>query len=118
MVQAFLDRYRDAAAFDTLSGHIQAMADAAKARRHRFLLVIHPLLYKDPFGTYPFASIHRRMVELCRTRRIECVDVYPAFADERSLDGFRVNAVDSHPNGRSNQRVADYLVARAPDMFH
>jgi hypothetical protein len=116
-VRAFLERYRNGAALRMLAGHLRAMADAAEAHKLPFHVVIHPLLHKDPFGSYPFGAIHRGMLDLCRRERISCVDAYPAFAGHRSLDGFRVNAVDSHPNGRSNRLVADYLVASAPHLF-
>jgi hypothetical protein len=116
-VQAFLDRYRREPDLDVLARHLRGMADLAAEERLAFLVVIYPLLFKDPLGSYPFGPIHRRVLGLCRSRRITCIDGYPAFAGHRSLDAFRVNAVDSHPNGRSNQRVVDHLVAKAPALL-
>jgi hypothetical protein len=74
-----------------------------------FRLVIHPLLYKDLLGRYPFESIHAQIINACNERKIMCLDGYAPFKNYYSLKKFAVHPLDYHPNGLSNRELVNYI---------
>jgi hypothetical protein len=68
--------------------------------------VLFPDAGYDLGPDYPFAYLHQRVLELCRTERIECVDLWPEFAKVKDRHALWVNRLDHHPSAQANMIAA------------
>lgn len=88
--------------------------DAAAARGASFAVVLYPFLYRLD-ASYPFGSLHERIVEHCRSAGIPVLDLFPAFAG-RDHATLWVHATDQHPNeighGIAARATTDFLLER------
>lgn len=87
---------------------IVAMANAAKARGARFVLLLLPLPYR--IGDSPFAEAHRQMSESASRAGLEVVDALPALA-RKPDDDLRLHPRDRHPSPLYTRVVAELLAA-------
>ncbi len=55
---------------------------------------------------YPFGYLHERVLELCRSERLECVDLRPEFAKVKDRRALWVNPLDHHPSAQANMIAA------------
>jgi hypothetical protein len=88
---------------------LKEINEMARDRGVSFAVVVHPLLYRDLLGRYPFEDVHGAIVRACRERGVPCLDGYEAFRGFPSMKPFAVNPLDYHPNGRSNRILVDYI---------
>lgn len=95
---------------DTVSTLAAINRDVSK-RGGRLHVVIYPVLYRLN-AEYPFESIHRFLLDVCKQHGLSCVDGYLAFEDRLSWKEYRVHPADSHPNGRANKRLVEHLTTR------
>ena len=111
-VKNYLDMYdvsTNGASLEETLALLAAMNELARNSDVHFSVVVYPLLYKDTFGTYPFAPIHAFLKEVSEQYGISFVDLQPAFEPYDSLKDFIVHPLDYHPNGQANFLVADFL---------
>ncbi|MCA8976201.1 MAG: hypothetical protein KDC98_15880 [Planctomycetes bacterium] len=74
-------------------------------------VVVWPLLQGLGEGRfYPFAKMHRLVVEFCRTEGIACLDLLPTLANEPQ-ESLWVSPADMHPNEHAQVLVAPTLAA-------
>ncbi len=97
---------------------IAGMAQVAKEDRFRFFVSIFPIFWSLD-ESYPFADIHMRVADACRTAGCESIDLLPAFRADaashgRSAEAYWVHPTDQHPNEiacrLAAERVSDALV--------
>jgi hypothetical protein len=93
-----------------------ALTDGARVARENgavFVVAVYPVLFHVG-GEYPFAAIHRRLSDFCRSQGIPFVDLQPAFTGRGDRELW-VHATDQHPNEVANalaaSRLADELRA-------
>jgi hypothetical protein len=55
---------------------------------------------------YPFAYLHERVLEICHSERIVCVDLWPEFAKVKDRRTLWVNPLDHHPSAQANMIAA------------
>lgn len=96
---------------------VKGLADiAARAHEHKvpLIVVIFPLFGNPLDRSYPFASIHRKLEEVCRPLGVIFVDLLPYY---RGLDWKLLvveGAADEHPNEVAH-RIAAEAVLRVVD---
>lgn len=112
--QNYLDMYfadvNEPALEETLAS-LSRMAQRAREHGVGFHFVVFPLLHKDLWGRYPFASIHRLLMDACKGWKARCIDGSRAFADRRRMKSFVVDRSDFHPNELANRKMVDLLAA-------
>jgi len=96
---------------DTLAV-LSSMHRELKSHGGRLHVVIYPVLFRAAEGEYPFLRIHGLLMEACKRRGLSCLDGYRAFAGPATWSTYRVHPADSHPNGRANWRLVQYLSSR------
>lgn len=112
VVKAYLELYQAAdsqPAVRRVFAELKQMAARARGQGVTLSVVLYPAMHKERDGSYPFVTIHRRVLAACREAGLPAVDGLPAFAEERRMGRLRVHTADSHPNGRANARLATYL---------
>jgi len=110
------EQYEGARAREVMSG-ITAIAGAVTDRGGRFVMLIHPLLYKDDRGHYPFDGIHETLLAHCESEGLACVDGREAFDDVDDMSPFVVHRTDYHPNRLAHERTAALLRRVLPDLL-
>lgn len=85
---------------------IVALANAARKRGVRFVLLLLPLPYR--IADSPFAEAHREMRESASRAGLEVVDALPALAREPD-DDLRLHPRDRHPSPLYTRLVAELL---------
>jgi len=100
---------------DVLAG----MSQVAKEDGFRFVVAIFPIFWSLD-ESYPFANIHPRVTDACRTAGCECIDLLPVFRSDssahgRSAETYWVHPTDQHPNEIACRITAERLAnALAP----
>ena len=83
----------------------------------RAAVVVWPLLQglgKDRH--YPFAGIHARVAEFCKTEGMQCLDLLPVLKDVPH-ESLWVSPADMHPNERAQLIVTARLAAFCADVL-
>ena len=88
----------------------QVRADGAE-----LVVIVLPLLYD--FDAYPFGPIHKTMVEIGKTHRIEVLDMLPSFQEMKASDLW-VHAVDHHPNEVAHNHIAETVFHHLEQSGH
>ena len=74
-------------------------------------IVLFPDSGYDLGADYPFASLHRRVMEACDGAGVTCVDLRPDFATVKDRSKLWVDALDHHPSARANTMAAARILA-------
>ncbi len=75
-------------------------------------VVIYPLLVADSDGNYPFQELHDALMAWCAEDGLTCHDPASAVLAAGEVGELVVHPRDTHPNGRANRAVVDYVLAR------
>jgi hypothetical protein len=82
----------------------------ARQRGVKVIVFVHPILFRlGP--SYPFAAIHRQVVDAARNAGLEAYDLVDAFAGQRAEDLW-VHSSDQHPNQIAHALAAAYAAER------
>jgi hypothetical protein len=74
--------------------------------------VLFPDTGYDLGANYPFAYLHQRVLDLCESEHLECVDLRPEFAKVKERRQLWVDALDHHPSGQANMIASIEILKR------
>jgi hypothetical protein len=67
--------------------------------------------------SYPFAYLHERMLDFCRSQQLTCVDLRPEFAKLKDRRQLWVDALDHHPSAQANMIAAVSILQAFGDKW-
>ncbi len=105
--QAYLDAFESPYA-DSRFAMLADLDGRIRAQGGRLVILLFPLLYD--FNHYPFASIHARMADFCRSHDIVLFDLLPVYSKHRAEDLW-VHRSNHHPNEIGHAIAAEELYA-------
>lgn len=111
---AWYRELHEPAAWQSTLVRISALAETARARDARFVLLLLPLPFE--IADSPFAEAHRAMRAAAEAAGIEVVDALPALARHPD-DALRLHPRDRHPSPLYTRVVAELLEPVALDAL-
>ena len=105
--QAYLDAFEPPYA-DSRFAMLADLDRRVRAQGGRLVIVLFPLLYD--FDDYPFAAIHARMADFCRSHDIPILDLLPAYSKHR-VEDLWAHRANHHPNEIAHAIAAEELYA-------
>lgn len=90
---------------------LDQLATLARSRAPRTLVVVFPAYpASDTWSAYPWADVHARVADACRTRGLAVLDLLPAFASS-GLSPRTVSIDTEHPGPLGNDVAARAIAA-------
>lgn len=94
--------------WDRFAGKLDQLATWCRGRNVTLLVTVFPFL--PTLGEQdPFLPAYAKVVEHCRERQVDCVDLTPTLTAHRTA-GLAVSRFDAHPNERAHQLAAETLL--------
>jgi hypothetical protein len=91
---------------------LSGMTGVARDDHFRFIVVIFPIFWQLD-ANYPFAAIHKQIVDACKSAGCECIDLLDIYRGHKA-ESLWVHPTDQHPNEIAHrmaaERIASYLV--------
>lgn len=95
--------------YKSVARGLKSIAETAAASDTSLFLFIHPWLFRNADGSYPFTDVHETVASLAADKGFNCVDLFPYFAQEE-MSALHVHPVDHHPNERAHRIAADAVL--------
>ncbi|MGH9386230.1 MAG: SGNH/GDSL hydrolase family protein [Vicinamibacterales bacterium] len=66
---------------------------------------------------YPFGYLHERVLDVCRSERLECLDLRAEFAKVKDRRALWINPLDHHPSAQANMIAAVSILHAFGDIW-
>ena len=111
LVHTYRDAYRPADPhWQVVEAAFARLGRTARLRGVKIAVFVHPILFRlGP--SYPFAAIHRQVIEAAQHAGLEAYDLADAFAGKRAEDLW-VHRSDQHPNEIAHSLAARFAAER------
>jgi hypothetical protein len=116
-----IDLYRsgyeeDNPGWQAVKSALKEFASLCRERGIVPVLAVHPVLIRLD-DDYPFAELHRKVVDFAAGLGINAVDLFPAFAG-RNAEELWVHPVDQHPNETAHRLAAEFFFDYLRQVLH
>jgi lysophospholipase L1-like esterase len=116
LVSTYTSAYRaDDPRWKTVEEALGRLARTSRERNLPVVLFVHPVLFRLD-QRYPFAAVHRQVVEAATRAGLPAFDLFEAFQGRRAEDLW-VHRSDQHPNEIGQALAADYAAARLAPLL-
>jgi hypothetical protein len=96
---------------------MQRIIALCRARGVPVGFVLFPDSGYDLGPDYPFTYLHERVLDLCRSEHLACVDLRPEFAQVKDRRALWVNPLDHHPSAQANMIAAVTILQAFGDVW-
>ncbi|MBN2121090.1 MAG: hypothetical protein JW734_08595 [Candidatus Omnitrophica bacterium] len=104
-LRGYLEEFKDGKAQYNF-GKLRRLNKIIRDRNGELVVVIFPFLYD--FDRYPFAQVHKKISDFCKSEGIYSLDLFPAFSKYKESQLW-ANPTDHHPNEIAHRIAAEQL---------